>query len=137
MCGLEKKGRYRFFPHEKCCRNIPFLSYRKRFWVMMLKIAVSCFIFLPQRKKLYHLKTLLVAEPKKPVGREGAKGGQFSISTQFLFLVTNRRSYKGPTETAVRRRVFDGLEPDSRESNVAGRNVTGRCVLTGIPGDIS
>ena len=37
---------------------------------------------------------------------------------------------------AVRRRVFDGLEPDLRESNVAGRNDTGRCVLTRIPGDI-
>ena len=35
----------------------------------------------------------------------------------------------------VRRRVFDGLENDLRESNVAGRNVTGRCVLTRIPGD--
>ena len=76
--------------------------------------------------------TLLVAEPKKPAGREGAKGGQFSIFTQFLFLVTNRRS----REMAVRRRVCDGLEPDSRESNVAGRNVTGRSVLTRIPGDI-
>ena len=37
---------------------------------------------------------------------------------------------------AVRRRVFDVLGPDLRESNVAGRNVTGRCVLTRIPGDI-
>ena len=37
---------------------------------------------------------------------------------------------------AVRRRAFDALEPDLRESNVAGRNVPGRCVLTRIPGDI-
>ena len=83
------------------------------------------------------IETLLVAEPKKPVGREGAKGGQFLIFTQFLFLVTNRRSRKGPGKTAVRRRVFDVLEPDSSESNVAGRNVTNRCVLARIPGDIS
>ena len=82
--------------------------------------------------------TLLVAEPKKPVGRGGAKGGQFSIFTQFFFLlVTNRRSHKGPGKTAVRRRVFDVLEPDSSESNVAGRNVTNRSVLARIPGDIS